>query len=250
MLDGRRILVTGAARGLGAALARALGEAGARPILADILEDEGRETAASLGASFHRVDLGDPDSVAALGRAVAEETGGALHGLVNNGAVATGIGGVPFDEIEIETWDRVMRVNVRGTWLMCRAAAPLLAASGSGRIVNVASDTAIWGAPVLLSYTASKGAVISMTRSLARELGPKGVGVAAVAPGILSTESTEYVPEARHRFYAEGRAAPGTGPGGAMAPEEIAGTVVFLLSEGALAVTGQVLPVNNGFVFA
>src|SRR5690606_33791882 len=172
------------------------------------------------------------------------EGNGVLHGLVNNGAITTGIGGVPYDEIAIDSWDRVMTVNVRGTWLMTRAAAPALKASGSGRIVNVASDTALWGAPRLMSYVASKGAVMAMTRSLARELGPDRIGVTAVAPGILTTESTDYVPEARHRLYAEGRAVPGP-----QAPGEITDVVAFLLSEGALSLTGQVLPVNNGFVF-
>ncbi len=85
----------------------------------------------------------------------------------------------------------------------------MLRASGSGRVVNVASDTALWGAPRLMSYVASKGAVIAMTRSLARELGPDRIGVTAVAPGILTTHSTDYVPEARHRLYSEGRAVPG-----------------------------------------
>jgi NAD(P)-dependent dehydrogenase (short-subunit alcohol dehydrogenase family) len=127
---------------------------------------------------------------------------------------------------------------------MTRAAAPYLRASGSGRVVNVASDTALWGAPNLMSYVASKGAVIAMTRSLARELGPDRIAVTAVAPGILTTPSTDYVPEARHRHYADGRAVPGP-----QAPGEVVGTIAFLLSEGALAVTGQLLPVNNGFVF-
>ncbi|MDR5654196.1 SDR family oxidoreductase [Ruixingdingia sedimenti] len=244
MLTGRNILVTGAARGLGAEIARGLSAHGAALILADIDEDAGRATARALGAEFVPVDLAEPGSIAALADAAGRAAGGRLHGLVNNGAVATGIGGVPFDGIEIDSWDRVMQVNVRGTWLMTRAAAPLLRASGSGRVVNIASDTAIWGAPRLLSYVASKGAVIAMTRSLARELGPDRVGVTAVAPGILTTPSTEYVPEARHRHYAEGRAVPGP-----QTPAEIVDTIAFLLTAGALTLTGQVLPVNNGFVF-
>jgi NAD(P)-dependent dehydrogenase (short-subunit alcohol dehydrogenase family) len=95
-----------------------------------------------------------------------------------------------------------------------------------------------------LAYVASKGAVISMTRSLAREMGPRGIGVTAIAPGILRNEATAYVPPERHQLYENGRAAPGP-----MLPEDIAPTVVFLLTQGALAVTGQLLPVNNGFVF-
>lgn len=244
-LTDRHILLTGAARGLGAEIAHRLAESGARLILADIAEDEGRATAEATGASFVRVDLGDPASITACAATVRETTGGLLHGLVNNGAIATGIGGIAYDAIEIDSWDLVQRVNVRGTWLMTRACAPMLIASGSGRVVNVASDTALWGAPKLLSYVASKGAVISMTRSLARELGPERVGVTAVAPGILTTESTDYVPEQRHRQYAEGRAVPGP-----QAPGEITDTFAFLLSEGALALTGQVLPLNNGYVFA
>ncbi|MEZ5751819.1 MAG: SDR family oxidoreductase [Paracoccaceae bacterium] len=208
--------------------------------MADLAQDEGRALADELGAAFVPVDLGDPDSITAL----AHGLDGPLHGLVNNGAIATGIGGIGFEDIDLETWDRVMRVNVRGTWLMVRACAPALRASGSGRVVNVASDTAIWGAPNLLSYTASKGAVMAMTRSLARELGPDGVGVTAIAPGILTTPSTDYVPEHRHHLYHTGRAVPGPQP-----PEDIAPTVCFLLGEGALTLTGQVLPVNRGFVF-
>ena len=239
-LAGRHVLITGAARGLGAVLARAAAEAGARLTLADIAEEEGRALAQELEARFVAVDLGDPESIAAMGAALEAP----LHGMVNNGAIATGIGGIGFEDIELETWDRVMRVNVRGTWLAIRACAPALRQSGTGRIVNVASDTALWGAPNLLSYTASKGAVMAMTRSLARELGGDGIGITAVAPGILTTPSTDYVPDARHRLSEDGRAVPGPQP-----PEDIAPTVLFLLSEGALTLTGQVLPVNRGFVF-
>jgi NAD(P)-dependent dehydrogenase (short-subunit alcohol dehydrogenase family) len=244
ILAGRVVLVTGVARGLGRAIALECARAGARLVLADNDAEGGQATAALCpGARFVAVDLADPASVAALGADIAGHEG-VLHGLCNNAAIATNVGGMGFEEIELALWDRVMAVNVRGTWLMTRAVAPLLRASGSGRVVNVASDTALWGAPRLLSYTASKGAVIAMTRSLARELGPDRVGVTCVAPGILTTESTEYVPEARHRLYAEGRAVPG-----AQGPEEVTGTIAFLLSEAALTLTGQVLPVNNGFVF-
>lgn len=242
MLAGRTILITGAARGLGREIARTCAAQGARLVLADI-DPAVQAVAEELGARAATVDLGEPDSITALADGTAAQEG-TLHALVNNGAVATNVGGMGFEEIELDLWDRVQRVNVRGTWLMTRAAAGMLRASGSGRVVNVASDTALWGAPRLLAYTASKGAVMAMTRSLARELGPDRVGVTCVAPGILTTESTEYVPEARHRLYADGRAVPGPQAAG-----EITGTIAFLCSEAALTLTGQVLPVNNGFVF-
>jgi NAD(P)-dependent dehydrogenase (short-subunit alcohol dehydrogenase family) len=243
MLTGRTILITGGAGGLGRALAQSCAAAGARLVLADLDLPGAKAVASETGGRAVAVDLGDPLSIAALAADIAA-TEGQLHGLVNNGAIATNVGGMGFEDIEIELWDRVQRVNVRGTWLMTRACAPMLRASGSGRVVNVASDTAIWGAPRLLSYTASKGAVMAMTRSLARELGPDRVGVTCVAPGILTTPSTEYVPEARHRLYNEGRAVPGP-----QAADEVTGTVAFLLSDAALTLTGQTLPVNNGFVF-
>jgi NAD(P)-dependent dehydrogenase (short-subunit alcohol dehydrogenase family) len=247
-LTGHTVVVTGAARGLGVVLARAIAAAGATVIITDVLEAEGLETAATLrgeghAARFVTADIGDPAAITALATDVAQHEA-RVDGLVNCAAIATGIGGKTFDEIDLDTWDRVMAVNVRGTWLTTRAFAPLLVASGRGRIVNVASDTALWGAPKLLSYVASKGAVIAMTRSLARELGPRGVGITAVAPGILKTWSTEYVPEERHKQYETGRAVPGPHQ-----PEDIAAAIVFLLTPGALALTGQVLPVNNGFVF-
>jgi NAD(P)-dependent dehydrogenase (short-subunit alcohol dehydrogenase family) len=247
MLAGRTIVVTGAARGVGRAIARACAKANACLVLGDVLEEAGRcvaeELSAMTEARFVPIDLDDPGSIAAFARDVAAHEG-EIHGLVNNAAIATNVGGKSFDEIELELWDRVMRVNVRGTWLVTRALAPLLAAGGNGRIVNVASDTALWGAPRLLAYVASKGAVIAMTRSLARELGPRGIGVTVVAPGILRCEATEYVPAERHQLYETGRAVPGP-----QRPEDIVDTVVFLLTPAALALTGQVLPVNAGFVF-
>lgn len=249
-LAGRTIVITGAGRGLGRAFAEACAAAGAAQIIVvDIQKEWGEATAAKLReggakAMFLPVDLGDPKSIEALAAQVTAECG-AIDGLVNNGAIATGIGGKTFEEIDIETWDRVMAVNVRGTWLMTKAMAPLLRRSKTGgRIVNIASDTALWGAPRLLHYVGSKGAVISMTRSLARELGPDKIAVNAIAPGLVEVEATEYVPEERRQHYVNGRAMQRL-----QHPDDVTGAVVFLLGQGAGFVTGQLLPVNGGFVF-
>ncbi len=244
LLSGKRVLITGAARGLGRAFAEAACAAGARVVVADILEKEGEATAAALGneAQFQRIDIADPPQISSAVAACAGRLGG-LDGLVNCAAIATGIGGKTFEEIDIATWDKVMNVNVRGTWLVTRAAAPHLRKSGHGKVVNIASDTALWGAPKLLHYVASKGAVIAMTRSLARELGPDNVAVNAIAPGLTLVEATEYVPADRHQLYVDGRAMSRR-----QMPEDVVGAVVFLLSDAADFITGQLLPVNGGFV--
>ena len=241
-LAGKRVLITGGARGLGRSFARAVVDAGAKVAVADILVEEGQSTSHSIGANFFELDLIQPESITICMEQVAAKLGG-LDGLINNGAIATAVGGLNMTEIEIDQWDKVMAVNVRGTWLMSRAAVPHLAESGNGKILNLASDTALWGAPKLMHYVASKGAVISMTRSMARELGADGISVNSIAPGLTAVEATEYVPEERKRQYVEGRPFKRT-----QMPEDVTGATVFLMSDAADFITGQCLPINGGFV--
>jgi NAD(P)-dependent dehydrogenase (short-subunit alcohol dehydrogenase family) len=234
-LPSKTVLVTGGARGLGRAFAEALIAAGADVVIADIAPSV-HDTARLIGARSLIVDLSSEQSVRALASKL-----GKLDGLVNNAAV-TDSGGRTLEELDIETWDHVMAVNVRGTWLMTRACLPLLRAS-KGKIVNIASDTAMWGAPRLLAYISSKGAVLAMTRGMARELGPDGITVNAIAPGLTEVEATEYVPQARHRHYLQGRAIKRP-----QQAKDACGALVFLLSDDAAFMTGQVIPVNGGFV--
>ncbi len=246
-LAGARILVTGGARGLGEAFVRACVQAGARVAFGDVLHERGQALAGELcearadAAAYFPMDLADPAAINAATAAAAAWLGG-IDGLVNNGAI-TNSGGKPMEEITLATWDQVMAVNVRGTWLTTVAARPWLKASGRGRVVNLASDTALWGAPRLMAYVASKGAVMAMTHGMARELGADGITVNAIAPGLTLVEATEYVPEARHQYYRDGRAIQRP-----QVPDDLLAPVLFLLSEGSGYVTGQVLPVNGGFV--
>lgn len=247
LLSGRRIILTGGARGLGLHCASEMAKAGARIVIADRLTDIGEAKAKELRDAGHdvqfiAVDLIDSEAIV---RCVEQATAalGGLDGLINNGAIATGVGGKTMDNVSSDDWDRVMAVNVRGSWQMVVAATPHLRRSDSGRIVNIASDTALWGAPRLMHYVASKGAVLAMTRSMARELGEYGIAVNAISPGLTRVEATDDVPDERYAFYRAGRAIKRE-----QVPEDISGLIAFLMSEKSAYITGQNIPVNGGFV--
>jgi NAD(P)-dependent dehydrogenase (short-subunit alcohol dehydrogenase family) len=245
-LTGKKILVTGGARGLGEAFAQALLSAGAKVVITDVLHERGLALADTLTIrhpqkiKYLPMDVSNKESIESAMIAAVDWLGG-LDGLINNAAI-TNSGGKNMDEITEPTWDQVMAVNVKGVWLTSIAATPHLAASGHGRIVNLASDTALWGAPKLMAYVASKGAVMSMTKSMARELATQNITVNAIAPGLTLVEATEYVPQIRHDYYAKGRAIER-----AQLPNDVTAAALFLLSSSSGFITGQILPVNGGF---
>ena len=246
ILAGKRILVTGGARGLGLAFAERFAQEGATVVIADLRQTLAEQAAQQLRSrglpvSALGLDLANPDSIRACADQAITTLGG-LDGLVNNGAI-TNSGGVTAEQISIDTWDQVINVNVRGTWLMTRACRNALRATGQGAVVNLASDTALWGAPRLLAYTASKGAIIAMTRSLAREYGPDNITVNAIAPGLTRVEATEYIPEDRHRLYIDQRAIQRE-----QLPDDVCGAAIFCLSGLSRFITGQLIAVNGGFV--
>lgn len=247
LLD-KRIVVSGAARGLGLSFATACAKQGAEVIMLDVLEDEVCNQAnllkeQGLKAIASQIDLADASNIRSTVESLIAEND-QIDGLINCGALATGVGGKNMMEYDEDLWDRVMQINVKGTWLLSKALTPYLKAAKAGKIVNIASDTALWGAPNLMAYTASKGAIIAMTRSMARELGEDNICVNCIAPGLTIVEATAYVPQQRHDHYINGRAL-----NRKQYPEDIDGTAVYLLSDLASFVTGQNIPVNGGFVF-
>jgi len=248
-LKDRVAIVTGGSTGIGLAIARRLAEEGAGVVIADI--KGAAEAAASLAGSNRQVvpietDVSSEQSVAALVAGTLERLG-RIDILVNNAAVSATLALSPFEKLTVAEWRRVLDVNTIGTFLCCRAVAPHMRSRKSGRIVNIASGTAFKGAPFLLHYVASKGAVISMTRSLARELGSDNVTVNAVSPGYTLSEGNLGNPDflAAHRQAAiAGRVLQRDAY-----PEDLVGAVAFLASDDAAFMSGQILAVDGGSVF-
>ncbi|MGA8462385.1 MAG: SDR family NAD(P)-dependent oxidoreductase, partial [Streptosporangiaceae bacterium] len=191
---GRTAIVTGAAQGIGAAIAARLAADGATVAVADINAEGAAVTAGKLGAPSFAItaDVGDPDSVAALHTDVVARTG-QIDILVNDAAI------VPFtawDDVDFAEWRRIMRVNLDGVFLMCRASSDEMRKRGYGRIVNIASNTFFAGTPNMAAYVAAKGGVVGFTRALATELGAYGITVNAVSPGLTASEGVMSSPHA------------------------------------------------------
>ncbi|MGZ5906084.1 MAG: SDR family NAD(P)-dependent oxidoreductase, partial [Reyranella sp.] len=238
-LKDRVAIVTGGSTGIGLAIARRLAEEGAAVVIADI--KGAAEAAAGLSGANRQVvpietDVASEDSVARLASTTIDRLG-RIDILVNNAAVSATLALTPFERLTVAEWRHVLDVNAIGTFLCCRAVAPHMRARKSGRIVNIASGTAFKGAPFLLHYVASKGAVISMTRSLARELGSDSVTVNAVSPGYTLSEGNLSNPD----FLAAHRQAAITGRvlQRDAYPEDLVGAVAFLASDDAAFMSGQ-----------
>ena len=241
---GTVVLVTGGARGIGAALSRHLASQGAAVVTADVAEPTPDHD--GLDITHLRADVSDEASWQQLVAAVLAEHG-RIDALVNNAAVYQGLGAKrPFTDITVEEWDRVMSVNTRGVWLGMRAVHPVMKAQGRGRVVNIASSTVHMGVPYFAHYTASKGAVMALTRSVAREVGRDGITVNAVAPGLVETEATRALNDAEYLAASGGRRAVPR----PMEPGDLAPVVSFLCSDGSGFITGQTLIVDGGVTFS
>ncbi len=250
-LEGRVIIVTGGAHGLGRAYCEAFGEARARVAVADIQAEPARAVAAGIGArggSALAVAVDVTDEASVLGMA-AEVLGawGRIDVLVNNAAIVVRFGEnprQPFDQVSVAEWERTMAVNVRGPWLCARAVFPAMKAQGGGKIVNIASGTIFSGAPFWIHYGTSKAAVVGLSRSLARELGPHNIAVNVLSPSLTQTDATEKVYGSYFDEVAKMRCFQRR-----QVPADLIGAMLFLASDASNFMTGQLLNVDGGAFF-
>jgi len=254
-LQGSVAIVTGGARGIGRHYSEALASEGARVMIADIAD--GRPLADDLNATLSPAH-GAGDIAASVTCDVSDEAAvrdlvgatlarfGRIDILVNNAALYSSLPPVKATEIDVALWDKVMAVNVRGPFLMVKHVAPHMIARKSGKIINIASGTAYKGLPNFLHYVTSKGAMVSFTRTLARELGPHNIAVNTLAPGLILSETglenTAHLDDARDKVI-QSRAFKRDG-----FPEDLTGALVFLASADSDFMTGQTLAIDGGSI--
>ncbi len=243
-LADRVIIVTGAGQGIGKVYAFGLAAEGAKLVVTDIDEPSGvaQQIISDGGNAVScAADITDAAAVEAL-VAKAVDTFGGVHCLVNNAAIFTALSPRPFFEIESEEWDRVMQVNTRGSFECAKAVVPVMRQQKYGKIVNVASGTLFKGSPGMMHYVASKGAVVAMTRVMARELGVHNICVNAIAPGFTESEMAgEHAKRSQPTVDSRCFKRPET-------PDDLIGTLIFLCSGESDFVTGQTIVVDGGSV--
>jgi NAD(P)-dependent dehydrogenase (short-subunit alcohol dehydrogenase family) len=245
LLDQRTIIITGAATGIGQAFAVQCASQGANVVVADM--NAADETVAAVEAAGGKalavkVDVADQGSVDAMA-AAAMARFGRIDGLINNAAYFREVKLTPFEEIDPVIWDRIFQVNVKGVWNCCKAVMPAMRAQNSGAIVNIASVVAVAGQPGYLHYVASKGAVLSMTKGLAKECGASNVRVNVIAPGFVLTDATKNRPVEWQQSFLKARAIARE-----QRPDDLVGTAVYLLSDLSAFVSGQTIVVDGGHI--
>ena len=250
-LDNRVAIVTGGAKGIGRHYSLALAAEGARVMIADIVDgaELAAEIAARHGANSVAAEVCDVSDESAVRRLVAAtlERFGQIDVLVNNAALYAPLHEQKFTEIDVDLWDKVMAVNLRGPFLMAKHVAPDMAKRKYGKIINIGSGTAVRGIPWIMHYVTSKGGIMAMTRAMSRELGDDGIRVNTLMPGFtLSDSIVEQNPG--HVKTARDRAVASRAIKRDAMPEDLTGTLVFLASADSDFITGQMIAVDGGNV--
>jgi len=244
-LEGKVAVVTGAAQGIGRAIADGLAAEGARIVVADLRGAEEAATAYADGVGL-TVDVSDEAQVARLVDETLARCGG-LDVLVNNAGLYASLQMRSFTEISLREWRQVMDVNVASMFLTCRAAVPAMRERGGGAIVNISSGTPFRGVPFLLHYVTSKGAIVAFTRALAKELGRDGIRVNCVAPGFTMSDGVKEHPEVIEQLRDVSVAARTIQRD--QEPEDVVGAVAYLAGPAASFVTGQTIVIDGGQYF-